>query len=142
MEKSYVIGLDYGSDSVRAVLVDAGNGEEMASSVFYYPRWKKGAFCDASASQFRQHPLDYIEGLEATVKDCLAKTAGVVSAQQVKAISVDTTGSTPIAVDEKVFPWCLGKSLPIIRMPCLCCGRIILRCRKHNRSMSMRKNLI
>ena len=104
MEKSYVIGLDYGSDSVRAVLVDAGNGEEMASSVFYYPRWKKGAFCDASASQFRQHPLDYIEGLEATVKDCLAKTAGVVSAQQVKAISVDTTGSTPIAVDEKGVP--------------------------------------
>src|SRR5690606_13532811 len=104
MEKSYVIGLDYGSDSVRAVLVDAGNGEEMASSVFYYPRWKKGAFCDASASQFRQHPLDYIEGLEATVKDCLAKTAGVVSGQQVKAISVDTTGSTPIAVDEKGVP--------------------------------------
>src|SRR5690606_23854326 len=76
----------------------------MASSVFNYPRWKKGAFCDATASQFRQHPLDYIEGLEATVKDCLAKTAGVVSAQQVKAISGDTTGSTPLAVDEKGVP--------------------------------------
>ncbi|TYR34391.1 ribulokinase [Sphingobacterium phlebotomi] len=107
MEKSYVIGLDYGSDSVRAVLVDASNGNEMASSVFYYPRWKKGAFCDASASQFRQHPLDYIEGLEATIKDCLKKVDGVLTAQQVKAISVDTTGSTPVAVDERGVPLAL-----------------------------------
>lgn len=108
MEKSYVIGLDYGSDSVRAVLVDASNGAEMASSVFYYPRWKKGEFCDASASQFRQHPLDYIEGLEATVKDCLKKTDGAIAAQQVKAISVDTTGSTPVAVDERGIPLALS----------------------------------
>ena len=107
MEKLYVIGLDYGSNSVRAVLVDVSNGNEMASSVFYYPRWKKGAFCDASASQFRQHPLDYIEGLEATVKDCLKKTEGVLSPQQVKAISVDTTGSTPVAVDERGVPLAL-----------------------------------
>ncbi|MBD1427593.1 ribulokinase [Sphingobacterium arenae] len=107
MEKLYVIGLDYGSDSVRAVLVDVSNGNEMASSVFYYPRWKKGDFCDASASQFRQHPLDYIEGLEATVKDCLKKTEGVLAPQQVKAISVDTTGSTPVAVDERGVPLAL-----------------------------------
>ncbi|MBD1434212.1 ribulokinase [Sphingobacterium sp. DN00404] len=107
MEKSYVIGLDYGSDSVRAVLVDASNGNEMASSVFYYPRWKKGEFCNASASQFRQHPMDYIEGLEATVKDCLKKTEGVLTPQQVKAISVDTTGSTPVAVDERGVPLAL-----------------------------------
>lgn len=107
MEKSYVIGLDYGSDSVRAVLVDASNGNEMSSSVFYYPRWKKGEFCNASASQFRQHPMDYIEGLEATVKDCLKKTEGVLTPQQVKAISVDTTGSTPVAVDERGVPLAL-----------------------------------
>lgn len=107
MEKSYVIGLDYGSDSVRAVLVDASNGNEMTSSVFYYPRWKKGEFCNASASQFRQHPMDYIEGLEATVKDCLKKTEGVLTPQQVKAISVDTTGSTPVAVDESGVPLAL-----------------------------------
>lgn len=107
MEKSYVIGLDYGSDSVRAVLVDAGNGDELSSSVFYYPRWKKGAFCDAAASQFRQHPLDYIEGLEATVKDCLAQVEDADIAKKVKAISVDTTGSTPIAVDERGVPLAL-----------------------------------
>lgn len=110
MEKSYVIGLDYGSDSVRAILVDAGNGDELASSVFYYPRWKKGEFCDAAASQFRQHPLDYIEGLEATVKDCLAQVAQTGDAdvaKKVKAISVDTTGSTPVAVDERGVPLAL-----------------------------------
>lgn len=110
MEKSYVIGLDYGSDSVRAILVDASNGNELASSVFYYPRWKNGAFCDAAASQFRQHPLDYIEGLEATVKDCLAqvKQAGDADvAKKVKAISVDTTGSTPVAVNEQGIPLAL-----------------------------------
>ena len=106
MEKSYVIGLDYGSDSVRAILVDAIQGEEIASSVFYYPRWKKGEFCDASASQFRQHPLDYIEGLEATIKDCLAQ-AGSEIAAKVKGISVDTTGSTPVAVNEQGVPLAL-----------------------------------
>lgn len=110
MEKSYVIGLDYGSDSVRAILVDASNGDELATSVFYYPRWKKGAFCDAAASQFRQHPLDYIEGLEATVKDCLdqvRQTGDTDAAKRVKAISVDTTGSTPVAVNREGVPLAL-----------------------------------
>lgn len=107
MNKSYVIGVDYGSDSVRSVLVDAINGDEISSSVFYYPRWKKGDFCDASSSQFRQHPLDYIEGLESTIKDCLSKAGGATIAKDVKAISVDTTGSTPIAVNEKGIPLAL-----------------------------------
>ena len=98
-----VIGVDYGTDSVRAVLVNCANGNEIASSVFYYPRWKKGLYCDPSANKFRQHPLDYIEGLETTIRDCLQK-AGKRVAQNVKAISVDTTGSTPVAVDKKGIP--------------------------------------
>lgn len=107
MNKSYVIGVDYGSDSVRSVLVDACNGEEISSSVFYYPRWKKGAYCDATISQFRQHPLDYIEGLEATIIDCLQKSGIPAIGQAVKAISVDTTGSTPVAVNEEGVPLAL-----------------------------------
>ena len=71
MKPSYVIGVDYGTDSVRSVLIDAANGNEIASSVFYYPRWKDGMYCNASLNQFRQHPLDYMEGLETTIKDCL-----------------------------------------------------------------------
>ncbi len=107
MGKSYVIGVDYGSDSVRSVLVDADNGAEIAASVFYYPRWKEGAYCDASRSQFRQHPLDYIEGLESTIKDCLQKSCIAGVGELVKAISVDTTGSTPVAVNADGIPLAL-----------------------------------
>jgi len=104
-EGQYVIGVDYGTDSVRALLVNAATGEEMALSVFEYPRWKKGLFCNASKNQFRQHPLDYIEGLEFTVRDLLKQCPG--AAQQVKAISIDTTGSTPVAVDKNGTPLAL-----------------------------------
>ncbi len=105
-QRSYVIGVDYGTDSVRSVLADASDGSEVASSVFYYPRWKQGLYCIPSANQFRQHPLDYMEGLEATIKDCLAK-AGKDIAQQVKAIAVDTTGSSPVVVDKTGTPLAL-----------------------------------
>src|SRR5436190_22971678 len=97
--EKYVIGVDYGTDSVRAIIVDAGNGKEVASSVFYYTRWKQQLFCNAAENQFRQHPLDYLEGLEYTIKDCVAKAGGQV-ASNIKAISVDTTGSSPVAVDK------------------------------------------
>ena len=106
MNEQYVIGVDYGTDSVRSIIVDASNGNEIASSVFYYPRWKDGLYCDASRNQFRQHPLDYIEGLEHTIKSCLQQ-AGSAIASGIKAISVDTTGSTPIAVDQTGTPLAL-----------------------------------
>jgi L-ribulokinase len=99
----YVIGVDYGSDSVRSVIVNAANGKEVASSVFYYPRWQKQLYCNAAQNQFRQHPLDYTEGLEQTIKNCLTK-AGADVAAQVKAIAVDTTGSTPVAVNKEGVP--------------------------------------
>jgi L-ribulokinase len=106
MNKSYVIGVDYGTDSVRSVLVDTENGKEIASSVFYYPRWKAGLYCNVALNQFRQHPLDYVEGLESTIKDCIKK-AGYEIAENIKAISVDTTGSTPVAVDKAGTPLAL-----------------------------------
>ncbi len=106
MSTSFVIGVDYGTDSVRSVLVDAANGTELASSVFLYPRWRDGLFCDPASSQFRQHPLDYIEGLETTIRECL-KQAGPAAAAQVKAISIDTTGSTPVAVNQAGLPLAL-----------------------------------
>ena len=112
MKDRFVIGLDYGSDSVRSVLLNAFTGEEKASSVFYYPRWKNGLYCNAVSNQFRQHPLDYLEGLESTIKDCLQK-AGLDIASNVAGISVDTTGSTPVAADEHGVPLCPA-SIPII----------------------------
>ena len=63
-----VIGVDFGTDSVRTVLIDGVNGNEIASSVFNYPRWKEGKYCVPANNQFRQHPLDYVEGLESTVR--------------------------------------------------------------------------
>jgi L-ribulokinase len=102
----FVIGVDYGSDSVRSVLVNTRNGAEVAASVYAYPRWQAGQFCAAAANQFRQHPQDYIEGLEYTIKDCLQQ-AGPEAAGAVKGISVDTTGSTPVAVDKSGTPLAL-----------------------------------
>jgi len=104
--EQFVIGVDYGTDSVRSVIVNAQNGNEVASSVFNYPRWEQGKYCDAAHNQFRQHPLDYIEGLEQTIKDCIKK-AGPAVAASIRAISVDTTGSTPVAVNEGGVPLAL-----------------------------------
>ena len=102
----YTIGLDYGSDSVRSLIVNVETGEEVASVVFEYPRWKKGEYCDAPNNQFRQHPKDYLEGLEYTIVEAL-KQAPEGVAENVVGISVDTTGSTPVAVDEKGTPLAL-----------------------------------
>ncbi|MFT4092582.1 MAG: ribulokinase [Niabella sp.] len=106
LQDAFVIGLDYGSDSVRSVILNARNGEEIAASVFEYPRWKKGLYCNADENRFRQHPLDYIEGLEFTIREALQK-AGPDIAKNIKGISVDTTGSTPVAVDKTGTPLAL-----------------------------------
>lgn len=106
MNNAYVIGVDFGTDSVRASLVNAADGDEVASSVFHYPRWKKGLYCAPQQNRFRQHPLDYIEGLEATIRGCLQQAGEEVTAN-VKAISVDTTGSTPVAVNAAGRPLAL-----------------------------------
>src|SRR5690606_2493790 len=99
----FTIGLDYGTDSVRSLIVNVETGEEVASAVYYYPRWKKGLYCNASVNQFRQHPKDYLEGLEFTIREALQQAPDNV-ADKVVGISVDTTGSTPVAVDEKGVP--------------------------------------
>jgi L-ribulokinase len=103
---SFVIGVDFGTDSVRSIIANAANGEEVAASVFYYPRWKKGLYCDPDKNQFRQHPSDYIEGIEFTIKECLQKVSAGI-AKNIKGISVDTTGSTPVAVDKTGTPLAL-----------------------------------
>jgi len=106
--KKFTIGVDYGTDSVRSVVVDTENGNILASAVFEYPRWKLGKYCDPAKNQFRQHPQDYIEGLETSIKKALSTLpADVVN--NIAGISVDTTGSTPIAVDKSGIPLALKK---------------------------------
>lgn len=104
--KKYVIGLDYGSDSGRAVVIDALTGEELASSVKYYPRWMEGKYCDSSKNQYRQHPLDYVEVMEHIITDALAQCDASV-AKNVVGVSFDTTGSTPVLVNEAGDPLAL-----------------------------------
>lgn len=105
MEK-YAIGMDFGSDSVRALLVNTVTGEELATAVHYYARWKEGKFCDPSKNQFRQHPLDYIEGIENTIKEVIAEVDKNV-VDNIVGIGIDTTGSTPVAVDKTGTPLAL-----------------------------------
>ena len=102
----YVIGLDYGSDSCRAIIVDAANGNEIASSVKYYPRWMKGSYCDPRSNRYRQHPLDYIEVLEESIREALSKSPEGV-AEKVVGMGFDTTGSTPVLTDEQGTPLAL-----------------------------------
>ncbi len=106
MNDKYVIGVDFGTDSVRSVIINAMNGAELSSSVCYYPRWKSGMYCNAAANQFRQHPLDYLESMEQAIKDCVQQVAGETT-RNIVALSVDTTGSTPVAVDKTGTPLCL-----------------------------------
>ena len=99
----YVIGLDFGTDSARAVIANAHNGEEVASSVKYYPRWMEGKYCNPAKDQYRQHPLDYLEVTEFVVREALQK-AGKAVAEGVVGISFDTTGSTPVLVNSEGIP--------------------------------------
>ena len=106
MAKGLVIGMDYGTDSVRSVLIDTENGQEIASDVYYYEKWAAGKYCDAPNNQFRQHPQDYVDGLVQTITNILS---GLDEHQRnsVKGIAVDTTGSTPVAVDKSGTPLAL-----------------------------------
>ncbi len=103
---AFVLGVDFGTDSVRSIIADTANGNEIASSVYHYPRWRDGLYCNPALNQFRQHPLDYIEGVQSTINECLSK-AGDSARSAIKAISVDTTGSSPVAVDESGTPLAL-----------------------------------
>ncbi|MEQ8880063.1 MAG: ribulokinase, partial [Cyclobacteriaceae bacterium] len=101
----HVLGLDFGTDSVRAVLVDSTDGTTLASQVSWYRRWKEGKYCDPSKNQFRQHISDHIEGMEAAING-VVKTSGI-DPKLIRGICVDTTGSSPIPVDQEGTALCL-----------------------------------
>ena len=106
MSANFVIGLDFGSDSVRAVLIDAHNGALCGENVQWYRRWKQGLYCDPESNQFRQHPLDHIEGMESAIKS-VVQSSGIES-DNIRGICVDTTGSSPMPLNQ------LGESLALL----------------------------
>jgi len=93
------IGLDFGSDSVRALVVDK-QGCTLATAVDNYRRWSQQLYCNAASHQFRQHPLDHLESMEFVLKSVLQN----VDRTFVRGIAVDTTASTPCAVDSDNVP--------------------------------------
>ena len=96
---NYVLGVDYGTDSVRSILVNARDGITLASEVYNYPRWKEGKYCDPTKNQYRQHLNDHLEGLTHTVKAVIQKSG--LPKSQIKGICVDTTGSSPLPVNKE-----------------------------------------
>lgn len=105
-KEKYVIGLDFGTDSCRALVVDVRNGAEKATGVCFYPRWKAGLYCDASANRYRQHPLDYIEAMTEAVHEAVSHLTPN-EAEGICGMCFDTTGSTPVLTDANGTPLAL-----------------------------------
>jgi len=99
-DDKYVIGLDFGTDSVRALIVNVDNGKEESTNVVYYKRWSQGEYIDSSKNMFRHHPLDYLESMEEVIKVAL-KAMPKDYGKKVIGIGIDTTGSTPAPVDKE-----------------------------------------
>ncbi|MGO8693758.1 MAG: ribulokinase [Rectinemataceae bacterium] len=105
--RDFVLGIDFGTDSVRALVVDAADGSTAGQAVKDYPRWAAGRYCSPRDNRFRQHPLDYVESMEAAVRGAL-DTAGGPARSGLRGIAVDTTGSTPCFADSAGRPLSLS----------------------------------
>ena len=108
----FALGLDYGTNSVRALIVNVANGAEVGASVWNYAHGEHGILLDARQPDLaRQHPADYVTGLEKAVRGALAAARRVkgFAAADVIGIGVDTTGSTPLPVDAAGEPLAFSK---------------------------------
>ena len=112
MSTKYTIGLDYGTNSVRALIVNVANGAEVAAAVWTYAHGTQGVILSRDPNLARQHPADYLEGAAITIKQALATAKKIkrdFRADQIIGIGVDTTGSTPLPVDANGQPLALQK---------------------------------
>src|SRR5580765_8304936 len=102
MSVQYTLGLDYGTNSVRALIVNVANGDEIATAVWNYSHGTQGVILTSDPNLARQHPADYVKGAEIVIKQALRaakKSDKRFRAVDVIGIGVDTTGSTPLPVD-------------------------------------------
>ncbi|HWQ90943.1 MAG TPA: ribulokinase [Clostridia bacterium] len=112
MSAAYTLGLDYGTNSVRTVVVNTADGQEVAAAVWGYEQGKDGVILSRDPNLARQHPADYVTGAEKTIRQALAAVKKAVKGfqpSQVIGIGVDTTGSTPIPVDANGRPLAFQK---------------------------------
>jgi L-ribulokinase len=108
----FTIGVDFGTNSVRALVVRCSDGAEYGSRVVGYPSGAQGVLLDPKDGLLaRQHPGDYVYGLEESVKGALAEARrkSDFDASQVIGIGLDSTGSSPIPVDERNVPLALSE---------------------------------
>src|SRR5438105_4798618 len=107
MPPKYSIGLDYGTNSVRCLIVSISSGEEVGSAVWNYEHGEDGVILDRNPNLARQDPADYLKGAEVSICSALAgakKKIKTFDLSQIVGIGVDTTGSTPLPVNEKGIP--------------------------------------
>jgi L-ribulokinase len=112
MTAKYAIGLDYGTNSVRTLIVNVANGREIATAVWNYQHGDAGVILSRDPNLARQHPADYVQGAETTIRKALAaakKNTRGFQADQIVGIGVDTTGSTPLPVDRSGQPLAFQK---------------------------------
>lgn len=106
--KKYTIGLDYGTNSVRCVIVDTADGNELSTAIYEYETGEAGIILDpADHNLARQNPADYLKGIEVVTKAAIAKakkTDKTFDAKKIIGIGIDTTGSTPMPVDKDGTP--------------------------------------
>lgn len=105
--RNLVIGIDFGTDSCRALAVNADTGEELAVTTSYYSRWEKELYCNSGQNRYRQHPLDYIESLQEVVRNLLPKLPSG-SINRIAAIGCDATSSTVCITDCEGIPLALS----------------------------------
>ncbi|MFH1213886.1 MAG: ribulokinase [Candidatus Neomarinimicrobiota bacterium] len=110
MLSKYAIGLDFGTNSCRSLIVDISNGRELATQVFNYPSGEAGVIIDpANPNLARQNPADYLTGIEITITKAIQKAAQNApdfSPNAILGIGIDTTGSSPMPVDKDGNPLC------------------------------------
>jgi L-ribulokinase len=107
MTSTFTLGLDYGTNSVRALIVDTADGREIATSVWNYEYGDAGVVLSRDPNLARQHPADYIKGAELSIRRALTaarKSVRGFKPEQIAGIGVDTTGSTPLPVDGRGQP--------------------------------------
>jgi L-ribulokinase len=119
MKKNYAVGMDFGTNSCRSLIVDLSDGSEVADFVYDYPTGEDGVIIDSKDPHLaRQNPRDYLTGMEISVKEALKEAklnrAGF-DCRSIIGIGVDTTGSSPMPVDEKGVP--LGLTMPFQNNP-------------------------